>query len=124
MYAGRIEIGPLLVFLTLSVMQVLFPRVVEAVAKEELPGRFLLYSAGILTLLGAGALLVFGVLPGLVVGVLFGPGFKDAVRYVFTDGVIGLAMSLDNLLVQFFMSVASRGVPPFPHPERGSALSW
>src|SRR5260370_33363201 len=115
MYAGRIEIGPLLVFLTLSVMQVLFPRVVEAVAKEEHPGRILLYSAGILTLLGAGALLVFGVLPGLVVGVLFGPAFKDAVPYVFPVGVIGLALSLDNLLVQFFMAV----VDPvsLPHPS-------
>ena len=107
-YGGLNKIGTILYFLTLSVSQVLFPRVVEAVAREQHPGRILLYSAGILTLLGAGALLVFGVVPGLVVGILFGPSFKDAVPYVFLVGVIGLALSLDNLLVQFFMAVHDR----------------
>ena len=107
-YGGLNKIGTILYFLTLSVSQVLFPRVVEAVAKEEHPGRILLSSAGLLTLLGAAALLVFGVLPGLVVNVLFGPGFRDAIPYVFAVGVIGLALSLDNLLVQFFMAVHDR----------------
>jgi O-antigen/teichoic acid export membrane protein len=107
-YGGLNKIGTILYFLTLSVSQVLFPRVVEAVAKEQNPGRILLSSAGILTLLGAGALLVFGVAPGLVVVVLFGPSFRDATPYVFAVGVIGLALSLDNLLVQFFMAVHDR----------------
>ena len=107
-YGGLNKIGTILFFLTLSVSQVLFPRVVEAVAKDEHPGRILLSSAGILTLLGGGALLVFGVVPGLVVGILFGPTFRDAVPYVFAVGVIGLALSLNNLLVQFFMAVHDR----------------
>ncbi len=107
-YGGLNKIGTILYFLTLSVSQVLFPRVVEAVAKEEHPGRILLSSAGLLSLLGAGALLVFGVAPGLVVAVLFGPSFSDAVPYVFPVGVIGLALSLNNLLVQFFMAVHDR----------------
>lgn len=107
-YGGLNKIGTILYFLTLSVSQVLFPRVVEAVAKEQNPGRILLSSAGILTALGAGALLVFAVVPGLVVGILFGPSFKDATPLVFPVGVIGLALSLDNLLVQFFMAVHDR----------------
>jgi O-antigen/teichoic acid export membrane protein len=111
-YGGLNKIGTIVYFLTLSVSQVLFPRVVEAVAKDEHPGRILLSSAGILTALGAGALLVFAVLPGLVVGVLFGPSFRDAVPLVFPVGLIGLALSLDNLLVQFFMAVHDRGFMP------------
>jgi O-antigen/teichoic acid export membrane protein len=111
-YGGLNKIGTILFFLTLSVSQVLFPRVVEAVAKEEHPGRILLYSAGILTALGGGALLVFAVVPGLVVGVLFGPSFSDAIPLVFPVGVIGLALSLDNLLVQFFMAVHDRVFVP------------
>ena len=107
-YGGLNKIGTILYFLTLSVSQVLFPRVVEAVAKEQNPGRILLSSAGILTALGAGALLVFAVVPGLVVGILFGPSFRDATPLVFPVGVIGLALSLDNLLVQFFMAVHDR----------------
>ena len=107
-YGGLNKIGTIVFFLTLSVSQVLFPRVVEAVAKEQHPGRILLSSAGILAALGACALLVFAVVPGLVVGVLFGKGFSDATPYVFAVGVIGLALSLDNLLVQFFMAVHDR----------------
>src|SRR6266480_4571252 len=107
-YGGLNKIGTILYFLTLSVSQVLFPRVVEAVAKEQNPGRILLSSAGILSALGAGALLVFAVVPGLVVGILFGPSFSDATPLVFPVGVIGLALSLDNLLVQFFMAVHDR----------------
>jgi O-antigen/teichoic acid export membrane protein len=111
-YGGLNKIGTILFFLTLSVSQVLFPRVVEAVAKEQHPGRILAQSAGILTVLGAGALLVFAVVPGLVVGILFGPGFRDATPYVLAVGVIGLALSLDNLLIQFFMAVHDRTFVP------------
>jgi O-antigen/teichoic acid export membrane protein len=111
-YGGLNKIGTILYFLTLSVSQVLFPRVVEAVAKEQHPGRILLSSAGILTALGAGALLVFAAVPGLVVGVLFGPAFRDAIPLVFPVGVIGLALSLNNLLVQFFMAVHDRVFVP------------
>lgn len=111
-YGGLNKIGTILFFLTLSVSQVLFPRVVEAVQKEQHPGRILLASAGILTALGMGALLVFAVVPGLVVGILFGPSFRDAVPYVFPVGVIGLALSLDNLLIQFFMAVHDRVFVP------------
>jgi O-antigen/teichoic acid export membrane protein len=111
-YGGLNKIGTIVYFLTLSVSQVLFPRVVEAVAKDQHPGRILLSSAGILTALGAGALLVFAAVPGLVVGVLFGPSFRDAVPLVFPVGVIGLALSLDNLLVQFFMAVHDRMFMP------------
>jgi O-antigen/teichoic acid export membrane protein len=111
-YGGLNKIGTILYFLTLSVSQVLFPRVVEAVAKDQHPGRLLLSSAGILAALGAGALLVFAVLPGLVVGILFGPSFRDAIPLVFPVGLIGLALALDNLLVQFFMAVHDRMFMP------------
>ncbi|HKW06543.1 MAG TPA: hypothetical protein VJS19_03140, partial [Candidatus Dormibacteraeota bacterium] len=49
---------------------------------------------------------------GLVVGVLFGPSFSDAIPLVFPVGLIGLALALDNLLVQFFMAVHDRVFMP------------
>ena len=111
-YGGLNKIGTIMFFLTLSVSQVLFPRVVEAVAKEQHPGRILLSSAGILAALGGGAILVFATVPGLVVFILFGSAFRDATPYVFAVGIIGLALSLDNLLVQFFMAVHDRVFVP------------
>src|SRR3989454_8806653 len=73
-YGGLNKIGTILFFLTLSVSQVLFPRVVEAGGKEQHPGGVLAQSAGILTALGAGALFVFAVGAGVGGGVLFGAG--------------------------------------------------
>jgi len=52
------------------------------------------------------------VAPSLVVNVLFGPSFRDAIPLVFPVGVIGLALALDNLLVQFFMAVHDRAFVP------------
>lgn len=103
-YGSLNKIGTILYFLTLSVSQVLFPRVVEALANNDHPGRLLGVSAGIMGLLGAGALLVFGVLPNLVVRLLFGSAFSDGAHYIFLVGLIGLALSLSNLLVQFCMA--------------------
>jgi O-antigen/teichoic acid export membrane protein len=111
-YGSLNKIGTILYFLTLSVSQVLFPRVVEALASNNHPGRLLGVSAAIMGLLGAGALLVFGVLPGLVVRLLFGPAFMDAQNYIFLVGLIGLALSLDNLLVQFCMAARDRWFIP------------
>ncbi|HLQ62461.1 MAG TPA: oligosaccharide flippase family protein [Candidatus Acidoferrales bacterium] len=111
-YGGLNKIGSIIFFLTLSVSQVMFPRVVEAVAKDQHPGRLLLISVGLIVAMGSGALIVFGLLPGLVVRVLFGAGFLDAVPYILLVGVIGIALSLDNLLVQFLMAVHDRVFVP------------
>jgi O-antigen/teichoic acid export membrane protein len=111
-YGSLNKIGTILYFLTLSVSQVLFPRVVEALANNNHPGRILALSAGIVGMLGACALLVFWVLPDLVVRLLFGGAFADGQHYVLLVGVIGLTLSLNNLLVQFFMAAHDRWFIP------------
>jgi O-antigen/teichoic acid export membrane protein len=107
-YGGLNKIGTILYFGTLSVSQVLFPRVVEAVATRRNPGRLLLLSAGLITAMGVCAIAVFIVVPHLVVGILFGPQFRDAQAYLLPIGFVGLALSLNNLLTQFFMAVHDR----------------
>ena len=107
-YGGLNKVGGIVYFLTLSVSQVLFPRVVEAVAKNHHPGRLLVSSAGIVVVLAASALLIFAATPRLMVGIVFGSSFGDAVPYVVPMGVIGLALSLNNLLIQFLMAVHDR----------------
>jgi O-antigen/teichoic acid export membrane protein len=108
-YGALNKIGTVLYFLTLSISQVLFSRVIEALGRGEHPGRLLLLSGAIMAILGLGAIGVFGLLPGLVVGVLFGPAFAQAQPYVLAMGVVGLALSLGNLLVQFLIAMHDRG---------------
>jgi O-antigen/teichoic acid export membrane protein len=107
-YGSLNKIGTILYYGTLSVSQVLFPRVLEAVAKRHHPGRLLALSAGIMTLLGLCAILVFAVASGLVVGVLYGPKYQAAQPFLLPIGFLGLGWSLNNLLVQFFMAVHDR----------------
>jgi O-antigen/teichoic acid export membrane protein len=103
-YGGLNKIATIIYFLTLSVSQVLFPRVVDAVARKQEVGPIFLSSILIVAAVGFGVLVIFAAAPGLVVGTLYGPGFRDAIPYVFWVGVIGLALSLNNLLVQFSMA--------------------
>jgi len=107
-YGSLNKIEVIIYYGTLSVSQVLFPRVVEAIATRRHPARLLLLSAGLMATLGLGALVVFGLTRGLVASLLFGPQFSAAQPYVLAVGFIGLALSLNNLLVQFLMAVHDR----------------
>ena len=107
-YGSLNKIEVIIYYGTLSVSQVLFPRVVEAIATRRHPARLLLLSAGLMATLGLGAVFVFGVTRGLIAALLFGSQFSAAQPYVLAVGFIGLGLSLDNLLVQFLMAVHDR----------------
>jgi O-antigen/teichoic acid export membrane protein len=107
-YGSVNRLGTILFYGTLSVSQVLFPRVLEAVAKRKHPGRLVLLSAALMSLLGSCAILLFAAVPGLVVEVLYGPKFASAQPYMLAMGFTGLGVSLSNLLVQVFMAVHDR----------------
>jgi O-antigen/teichoic acid export membrane protein len=107
-YGSLNKIEVIIYYGTLSVSQVLFPRVVDAIAARRHPARLLMLSGGLMAVLGLGAVLVFGVTRGLIASVLFGPQFAAAQPYVLVVSFIGLALSLDNLLVQFLLAVHDR----------------
>lgn len=111
-YGGLNKIETIIFFLTLSISQVMFPRVVEALARRNHPGRLLVLSAALIGGLGMAALAGFTLLPGLVVRTLYGPQFADATVYVGPAGLIGTCLSLVNLLVQFLLAAHGRGFIP------------
>jgi len=103
-YASINKTAALVFFLTLSVSQVLFPRVVRSINTSQSPGHLLLGSVSLLVGIGGAGTLAMGLQPGLLIAILYGPAFASAVPYVFIAGLIGLALSVDNLLVQFLMA--------------------
>lgn len=111
-YGSLNKIEVIIYYGTLSVSQVLFPRVVEAIATRRHPGRLLLLSSGLISALGIGAIVIFWITGGLIASLLFGSGFSAAHPYVLAVSFIGLGLSLDNLLVQFLMAVHDRAFIP------------
>lgn len=111
-YGALNKIETIVYYGTLSVGQVLFPRVVEAVATGRHPLRLLFFSACLSACLGICALLVFTVLPGPVIEIPFGRAFLSAAPFMREIGLIGIALSLVNLLVQFFIAVHDRAFLP------------
>lgn len=111
-YGSLNKIEVIIYYGTLSVSQVLFPRVVEAIATRRHPARLLLLSGGLMAILGLSAVIVFGLTRGLIAALLFGSKFSAAQPYVLAVGLIGLGLSLDNLLVQFLMAVHDRVFVP------------
>jgi O-antigen/teichoic acid export membrane protein len=107
-YGGLNKIETIIYFGTLSVSQVLYPRVVEAIHNDTHPGRLLALSAAIILGLGLIALAIFAVAPKLIVTILYGERFLSAARYMVPIGLIGLSLSLVNLLVYFFMAAHDR----------------
>ena len=107
-YGGLNKIETIIFFGTLSVSQVLYPRVVEAIHKNAHPGHLLALSAAIILAMGLAALAVFAAAPKLVVTILYGQQFVSAARYMVPIGLIGLTLSLVNLLVYFFMAAHDR----------------
>lgn len=112
LYGGLNKVAGIVFFLTLSVSQVMFPRVAEAARLGRRPGRLLLVSALLLLLLSLVPLAVFASEPRPVVGLLFGPAFGGAAPLLPLAGLIGIGLSLDNLLVQFFVALRDRWYIP------------
>jgi O-antigen/teichoic acid export membrane protein len=103
-YAGISTVAKILFFLTASVVQVMLPSV-KMDAEPGQNARYLLKSLGLVTLLGGGALIVFTLLPGFVVGTLMGSRY---VMYVHLLPLLSLAMfviSLLNLLVFYYVAL-------------------
>lgn len=112
LYGGLNKVAGIVFFLTLSVSQVMFPKVVEAARAGRHPARLLLLSGLLLCLLSAIPLAAFTGEPRLVIGTLFGPSFEGAAPLMPLAGLIGLGLSLDNLLIQFFVALRDRWFIP------------
>jgi len=112
LYGGLNKVAGIVFFLTLSVSQVMFPRVVEAARAGRHPGRLLLLSGLLLCLLALVPLAAFTGQPRLLVSALFGPTFEDAAPLMPLAGLIGLGLSLDNLLIQLFVALRDRWFIP------------
>jgi O-antigen/teichoic acid export membrane protein len=111
-YASVNKTGTIIYFLTLGAAQVMFPKVVAAGGVISSQGRTLLQSTGLLCLPALVALGVFVAAPALVVRTLFGPDFIAAARVTPLAGLFGLAVSLVNLLAQFFVAIRDRWFLP------------
>jgi len=104
-YVAASKLGLILFFATLSISQVMFPKVSELYKKKENPIHLLKKSLLISLLIIIPAIIIFYSLPGLIVNILFGPQFSEAVPYVGPFSVIIGLFSLVYILTFYNLSI-------------------
>src|SRR3989344_2571542 len=104
-YVAASKLGLILFFATISISQVMFPKVSELHKKKENPIHLLKKSLLISLLIIIPAIIIFYSLPGLIVNILFGPQFSEAVPYVGPFSVIIGLFSLVYILTFYNLSI-------------------
>jgi O-antigen/teichoic acid export membrane protein len=104
-YASIATIGRIIFFGTSPISSVMFPMVSQKQSKGEPYLKIFLTSLGMTLVAGGAALLLFLVLPGLVVGSLYGNKFADASGNIFWYGLFMLLFSLANVILNYYLSI-------------------
>jgi len=107
-YAAASKLGLILFFATLSISQVMFPKVSELYNKNKNHKKLLYKSLLISLIIIAPAIIIFNVFPKLIVNILFGPKFIDAAQYIGLFSIIIGLFSLIYITVFYNLSINKR----------------
>ncbi|MBI3495584.1 hypothetical protein HY065_03085 [Candidatus Berkelbacteria bacterium] len=105
LYGALSTIGKIVFFITAPVAAVMFPLISKQVAKRQQHYPILLGGLGLVGLVGALILVVYQLVPGLVVRVIYGGAYQAITPYLGLIGLVFLLYSLIFVMVQYFLSV-------------------
>lgn len=107
-YAAASKLGLILFFATLSISQVMFPKVSELYNKNKNPKKLLYKSLLISLIIIAPTIIIFNLFPKLIVNILFGPKFINAAQYIGLFSIIIGLFSLIYIIVFYNLSINKR----------------
>ena len=104
-YAAAALLGKILFFATLSISQVMFPKASELYKKKQ-NHKILLYKSLLISLIIiVPSIIIFYLFPKLIVNILFGPQFFEAIPYVGPFAVIMGLFSLIYIITFYKLSL-------------------
>ena len=120
-YAAAATAGRIAMFVPGALAMVAFPRLVSAGRSGISVGKTLTEMLGLVTATGLAAFAVLAAMPGVIVGVLFGPNYLGAASIVGIVALTSVFLSVIGLLTYFH--IARRSVAAL-YSWAGVALVW
>lgn len=105
LYAAAAVLARVVYFLGLSVSGVMFPEVASLHARNEAHFHVVDLSLLLVALMGAGLIVVYTLLPGLVL-LPYGPSFTPDRQYLGVFAIALTMLTIANLLINYFLSIA------------------
>jgi O-antigen/teichoic acid export membrane protein len=104
-YASISLIGKILFFGTLSISQVMFPKLVEHTSQNKLPKKVFFNSLFLIGSIIFASLIIFFLIPKFIVGIAFGSEFLPAAYLIGPFGVFMALIALTFLTCLYFISL-------------------
>ena len=104
-YTAASSLGKVLFFATLSISQVMFPKVSELYNKNEKHKHLLIKSLLINLIIIIPAIIIYYLFPRLIVNILFGPKFLEIIPYIGPFAVIMGLFSLIYAITLYKLSI-------------------
>lgn len=113
-YASLSTLGKIIFFATGPISAVMFPMISQRKAKGEDFKRVFTYSLLITGIFSIGAVMIYGLFPKLVIGLLFGSAYLEAENILVWFGLFITLFSLSSLIVTYNLSLSRIRVTIFP----------
>lgn len=104
-YATTSTLGKIVFFAAAPVASVMFPHITGRHARNEKYYGLLFGSIGMTFLISLGVVVCYLLFPNLIISILYGSKYIQAVPILFPMGLFIAFLTMSNLLVNFFLSV-------------------
>jgi len=115
-YASLAILGKIIFFASNPISQVMFPLVSEKQAKKENFHKILWQSFLIVLAISGIILVIYFIVPGLMISLLFGKNYLEASGFLGIFAIFITLYSLCSLLINFFLSISKTRIIIFMFP--------
>lgn len=113
-YAAMSTLGRIILFASGPIGAVMFPMISQRHARGQGYNKVLMYSFALTSLFILGVLIVYKLLPGLVIQLLYGPSFLEAEPLLVSFAFFMAEFTLASLLTSFYMSTGKTNIVILP----------
>ena len=105
LYSGLSIIGKIVIFASLGIVWVMFPKVTSLYSKNEEHGHYLLYVLVVISVVGGAIVSAYFLIPKFIVSTLFGVKYLPVAPYMGAFGVAMLLLSLSYALANYYLAI-------------------
>jgi O-antigen/teichoic acid export membrane protein len=112
-YSGLSILGKIVVFASLAIIGVMFPKVASRHRRNERHSHLLGYALLVVFAISGLIVIVYFLVPKLIIGILFGSSYLAIAPYLGLFGLVSLLIALANVFVNYYLAIRQTGCVPF-----------